>query len=147
YGYVHFKGARGIIAARNPLITPGSLKIGLSPSLGIDPKASRLVLERVYPGRWISPRLVSANERIDLPLDGYETAIYEIYPVEEASGPLLAGVPFTILSHDASGIGIDVYGSARNAKILNPAKFSIVSGGGSSKESVRDPLPGKSLTF
>jgi hypothetical protein len=96
YGYAHFGGSRGIVAARNPFIEPRTLTVELAPAHGLDPAAASLVLERVYPSRWIAPRLYATGATVELELDGYETALYEIYPVEEADGPLLAGAVFEI---------------------------------------------------
>ena len=94
YAYVHFLEKKGIIAARNPFIEPRILRIKLNPSLGLNPEATNLVVERKYPASWVYPALVKAKDDILLPLNGYETAIYEIYPVEEAQKPLIAGCLF-----------------------------------------------------
>jgi hypothetical protein len=96
YGYAHFGDNRGIVAARNPAITDSQLDLELSPALGLDPTATDLVIERTYPTRWIAPRLHAAGETVVLELQGFETAIYEIYPVEQATEPLLAGAVFTV---------------------------------------------------
>jgi hypothetical protein len=120
YGYVHFAGERGIIAARNPSIESQTLKVSLSPSLGVDPKASSLVVERVYPTRWISPKLYKAGSRLDIPLQGYETAVYEIYPVAEATEPLVAGVTFEATQESEGNYVIKFYDAGRGARLLNP---------------------------
>lgn len=96
YGYAHFVGSRGVVAARNPTITDSRLDLELSPAVGLDPAATGLVIERTYPTRWIAPRLHAAGETVALQLQGFETAIYEIYPVEQATQPLLAGAVFTV---------------------------------------------------
>ncbi len=64
YGYVHFKGNRGIIAARNPVIEPSKLEVELAAAQGFDPKSSSIVLQRVYPTRFISPRLYRAGDKV-----------------------------------------------------------------------------------
>jgi len=64
YGYVHFAGERGIVAARNPFIEPRTLEVELSPALGLDPKAESLVLERVYPTRWVSAEAAARRHDI-----------------------------------------------------------------------------------
>ena len=94
YGYLHARGERAILAARNPYILPDTLWVTLDAASGLSERAASLVLERVYPTRWISPELYAAGGRIPVPLEGYETAIYEIYPVQEADWPLVAGVVF-----------------------------------------------------
>jgi hypothetical protein len=121
YGYVHFKGNRGIIAARNPFIAPGKLEVRLSAAQGLDPAAAALVLEKIYPARWISPKLYRAGEKFSIQLDGYETAIYEMYPVAEATVPLLAGTTFDILSEEGSGYTVQYHNASTGAKILNPS--------------------------
>jgi len=130
YGYVHFKGKRGIIAARNPFIESGTLRVELASSQGLDPKASSLVLEKVYPTRWISPKLYNADDYLNLKLDGYETAIYEIYPLEEATTPLAAGVTFDVFSTKGSGYTLQFHSASSDAKLLNPSQIkSMVSDG------------------
>jgi hypothetical protein len=119
YGYVHFRGNRGIIAARNPWIAPGTLKADLSPALGLDPDASSLVLERVYPTRWISPQLYRAGSVVELPLAGYETAVYELYPVADAKRPLIAGVRFDASARDSRSYAMTVYGGDESPVLLN----------------------------
>ncbi|MFQ5722492.1 MAG: alpha-galactosidase, partial [Candidatus Aminicenantales bacterium] len=96
YGYVHFSGEYGLIAVRNPYIEHQSLFFKLSPELGIDDQAEPLVLERIYPDCWVSPQLYKTGSVIKLPLQGYETAIYELYPLREASLPLVAGRKFSL---------------------------------------------------
>jgi hypothetical protein len=94
YGYVHWKGNRGIIAVRNPWVDRSVVKVRFDAADGLDVGATKLVLERVYPTKWISPKLHRAGESPELPLEGFETAIYEVYPLEDATRPLFAGVRF-----------------------------------------------------
>jgi len=123
YGYAHFKGNRGIIAARNPHIEPNKLKVKLSPAQGLNADADSLVVERVYPTRWINPELYSAGASIEIPLDGYETAVYEIYPIQEANTPLLAGVIFDSVRANGSLYAMRIYRATEDARILNPEKI------------------------
>jgi hypothetical protein len=120
YAYVHFKGRRGIVAVRNPAMEPARLKVKLDPAVGLDPGAGGLVLERVYPTGWVSPRLYRSGESVVLPLDGFETAVYELYPVGEASRPLLAGAAFDIVSEQGKECLVQYYGVEKGAKLLNP---------------------------
>lgn len=120
YGYVHMKGKKGVIAARNPWIEPNSLSVKLDPAFGIDPEASSLVVEKVYPSRWISPRLYSAGSSVNLPLDGYEMAIYEVYPLSEADVPLIAGARFGVDKGDAQSQSLTVYETTGDIRVLNP---------------------------
>ncbi|UCC40313.1 MAG: hypothetical protein JSV96_02330, partial [Candidatus Aminicenantes bacterium] len=132
YGYAHFAGKRGIIAARNPSIEPQTLKVSLSPSMGLDPKASSLVVERVYPTRWISPKLYKAGLNLDIKLQGYETAVYEIYPVAAASRPLLAGVTFEVIKESESNYALKFYDAQKGARLLNPEMVRTVNYGSKS---------------
>ncbi|TET71756.1 MAG: hypothetical protein E3J44_03580 [Candidatus Aminicenantes bacterium] len=143
YGYVHFAGKRGIIAARNPSIEPQTLKASLSPSMGLDPKASSLVVERVYPTRWISPKLYKAGMNLEIPLHGYETAVYEIYPLKDASEPLLAGVTFEVLQESASKYTVRFYNAGRGARLLNPEMVRTVKYGGKSIRPNKFLIPAK----
>ena len=127
YGYVHFNGTKGIIAARNPWIESASLRVKLDPSNGLEPDASSLVFERVYPTRWISPTLYQANSTVEIPLEGYETAVYEVYPVSEAKMPLLAGAVFDVTQHDNRNLALSLYEANSETRLLNPQsveKFS-----------------------
>lgn len=126
YAHVHFKDKKSIIAARNPVIASTSLKVKFDPALGLDPKASSLVLEKIYPTRWISPKLFKAGEIVSLPLDGFETAVYEMYPLEEATTPLVAGVMYDVKSA-GSEYSIQFYNGSSDAKILNPSFVRSVS--------------------
>jgi hypothetical protein len=127
YGYVHFKGDEGVIAARNPSIDPAELAVHLSPSLGLDRDADSLVLERVYPSHWISPALAKAGSTLSLPLDGYETAVYEVYPLKRATLPLLAGVVFEPGKMDGKTCRLTFYPKAgKNVMILNPGSVASV---------------------
>ncbi len=94
YGYVHADGSRAIVAVRNPRMEPQALRLPLAEVDGMGRDSSGLVLERVYPTRWIDPLLHAAGDTLELPLDGFTTAVYEIYPLAEARRPLPAGVEF-----------------------------------------------------
>ena len=145
YGYVHFAGKRGIIAARNPSIESQNLKAPLSPSLGFDPKASSLVVERVYPTRRISHKLYRAGLDLELPLQGYETAVYEIYPLAEASEPLLAGVTFEAIKEGESNYAVKYYDAQKGARLLNPEMVRTVKYGGKSGKPSKLSIPVKHL--
>ncbi|HLX12186.1 MAG TPA: hypothetical protein VKS81_05185, partial [Bacteroidota bacterium] len=146
YGYVHYNGTHGVIAVRNPLITENSLRVPLASSLGLDPNAKNLVLERVYPGRWISPQLYSANDSAQIPLNGYETAIYELYPLADAKEPLLAGVPFDVASNDNGKEMLNVYGSMDGMKLLN-ADAAKIETAPSGSETTEAPVENNSIKF
>jgi hypothetical protein len=120
YGYVHFEGKRGIITARNPFMEPKILKVELSPAVGLDPLATDLVVDKVYPVRYISPDLIQAGAALDVSLEGYETAVYEIYPLDEAKEPLLAGVKYDLVRRTKEGFQLKVLDSEGEARLLNP---------------------------
>jgi hypothetical protein len=120
YGYVHFFKDRGIIAVRNPFIQPRILKVKLDPAYGLCPKASSLVLERVYPFRRVSPHLYAAGAALELPLQGYETGIYEIYPLEKAAESLLAGVTFDVVKKKGKDYVLKVRNKNQQVRLLNP---------------------------
>jgi hypothetical protein len=131
YGYVHFKGNEGVIAVRNPSVEPAGLKVPLDPSMGLDRDADSLVLERVYPSHWISPALAKAGATLALQLEGYETAIYEVYPLKRATLPLFAGVVFEPGQVDGRTCRLSLYPKAgKNAVILNPGSIASLRLGG-----------------
>ncbi|HTY58059.1 MAG TPA: alpha-galactosidase, partial [Bacteroidota bacterium] len=127
YGYVHYRGEEGVIAARNPSIEPGQLTVPLSASLGLESGADSLVIERVYPSRWIMPRLCCAGSSVTLSIDRYETAVFEVYPLKNAARPLLAGVLF-----DPQGVRENVSRftcyplPGGTVRILNPASVASI---------------------
>jgi hypothetical protein len=120
YGYVHFRGRAGILAVRNPDINATAIPVTLDPAHGLDPDAADLVLERVYPTRWVSPRLWRAGESPELPLAGYEAAVYELRPVAEVGEPLLAGVVFDEERGSAGRRRVALLEPGVEARVLNP---------------------------
>lgn len=126
YGYVHFSGKKGLVAVRNPFIEPQTVRLHLSESLGLDGDAEGLVLERVYPTLWISPQVYAAGSSMEIPLQGYETAIYEIYPLEEATLPLLAGRIFDFSINNQKEIILTFYEGKEEARLLNPERMQEV---------------------
>lgn len=128
YGYVHYEGSRGILAIRNPIIESQSIRHQLDPAHGLYREAANLVLERVYPDRWIAPQLYSAGATIELPLGGFETAIYEIYPLEEAHGPLIAGARFQETERDGQ-LRLELYDGGQ-MRLLNPERVTTITAAG-----------------
>jgi hypothetical protein len=116
YAFVHYQGEKGILAARNPDIRDQRISLKLDPAHGLDGKAQELVLERIFPTRWVSPRLYKAGETVDLDLRGYEAAIYELKPLKGEQQPLLAGVVFE--GEGRERLALDVQ---PGAKVLNPS--------------------------
>ncbi len=130
YAYVHFLGTRGIVAARNPVMEPASLEVKLDPALGLEAGPGALVLERVYPTRWISPKLFRAGDSVSLSLDGFETSVWEITPLREADRPLLAGPLFDIVSEAGHKLALRYYCPANEAKLLNPGLVETATAAG-----------------
>lgn len=126
YGYVHFLGKKGIVAVRNPYIEPQTLRFSLSELLGLDPDADALVLERIYPNRWVSPQLYSSGSEIKISLPGYETAIYEIYPLREAKVPLLAGRIYELSKKNEREFILKFYDGEEEARLLNHEKVEFL---------------------
>ena len=126
YGYVHFQGRKGIIAARNPVIETRTLRIEFAPAAGLEPGAADLVLEKVYPSGWIAPRLFKAGDTSDILLQGFETAVYEVYPRSEARQPLVAGASFDSRFDEKNRWVLNIYDVEGKASLLNPDKVQGV---------------------
>ena len=105
---------------------PQSITVKLDPAKGMADSASSLVLERTYPTHWISPNLYAAGTTITIPLQGYEAAIYEVYPLKDAKRPLLAGAEFEVKNSGGNHYSLDILDNGKNVKILNPAIVSKV---------------------
>jgi len=120
YGFVHYLKNSGIIAARNPYIKKQYLNVKLSPSQGLDKNSKSLVVERIYPSRYIYPKLYSAGENLNISLQGYETAVFEIYPLEKAKYPLVSDTVFNLEKKEEKTYNIKIFKSGKVSKILNP---------------------------
>ena len=120
YGYVHFKGSKGILSLRNPFITPTHIIVHLSGEYGLDLQASNLVLEKVYPYSWISSKLYATGATLDIPLEGYESAVFELYPLQDAKEPLISGARFDVEPSTRDQYSIVVYDAPLGIKMLNP---------------------------
>ncbi len=130
YGYVHTCDNRSVIAVRNPVIDPTviSLRPGLKNNLySLSPE---LVLERIYPTRWISPRLLDAGDIVEISLMGFETAVYEIYPLSDAAVPLLADAIFETDESEKNSYRIRVLQTGSDLCILNPKCIKSLSSEG-----------------
>ncbi|MEO8821865.1 MAG: hypothetical protein ABI374_13535, partial [Ginsengibacter sp.] len=121
-----FKNDSGIIAARNPIMQPQTITIKLDPAKGLADSACSLVLERTYPTHWISPNLYAAGATITLPLQGYEAAIYEVYPLKSAKRPLLAGADFEVTKKEDRHYTMHLLDNGSDVKFLNPSMIESV---------------------
>jgi hypothetical protein len=82
---------------------------------------------------------------LEISLQGYETAVYEIYPAEEASEPLLAGVTFEVLQESESKYTVRFYDAERGARLLNPEKVRTVKYGSKNIKPNKFLIPIRSL--
>jgi hypothetical protein len=92
YGYAHFVGPRGIIALRNPFIEPKKVAVKLDESSGWErPAAPSLYTARiVYPRHEGLPKQYAYGASLEMELQGYETVIVQVEPVNAAT-PVLPG--------------------------------------------------------
>ena len=135
YGYAHFQGNHGIVIVRNPVMNPQSIQLQFTHALGLDTAATNLVLERVYPSRWIAPALYGTGDAVSIPLRGYETATYEIYPREETTQPLLAGADFEVSGNTTGESTLHVLRvnpGQGGARLLNPDRVTGITVDGAS---------------
>jgi hypothetical protein len=126
YGYLHFKDEKGIVALRNPFIQPRVVSIKLEPMLGLDPLADSLVVERIYPDRHVDPRLYKTGDDVVFSLDGYESSVYEIYPVREAGEPLVSSIHYDLTKTGDSTCEITYSYYLKEPVILNPSLIASV---------------------
>jgi hypothetical protein len=126
YGYAHFKGDRCIVALRNPSMQTQELVISLLPELGMSVDAKNLVVEQTYPRRRILEGLFSTGEKLPVELQGYEMAVYEIYPLEKAGYPLITGVDFFRTESDQASWTIGTAKNGGEVRILNPGIISSI---------------------
>jgi hypothetical protein len=146
YGYVHFKESRGILALRNPAITPLHILVHLSSEYGLDPQASNLVLEKVYPYRWISSKLYASGATIDIPLEGYESAVFEVYPLQGVSEPLVCGAKFDVDKSSENQYSLTVYDAPLGIHILNPEIVNEVTIDGKKTDPAQIKVDAKNIT-
>ncbi|MEJ2050405.1 MAG: alpha-galactosidase [Calditrichota bacterium] len=137
YGYVHFQGNHGIVVVRNPVMNPQSIELQFTHTLGLDTAATNLVMERIYPDRWIAPTLYGTGDATTIPLEGYETAMFEIYPIKEATQPLLAGADFDMTGNASGGSTLHVLKvvpGQGGARLLNPDQVTGLTVDGSAAD-------------
>ena len=125
YGYVHFKGDKGLIAVRNPKVTNDTIRFQLKPGEGLNENASNLVIEQIYPYREILPELYSAGGRLAIPLNGFETALFNVYPLKSTNRPLLADAVFS-LKPDNNKLAYEVYETGPDTRFLQPQNINTI---------------------
>jgi hypothetical protein len=126
YGYIHFKNTIGIIAVRNPYIETGEIEFELKTEYGVKKTAKNLVLEKIYPKRWISPVLYKEGDKVNIKLKPYETAVYKIYPISETNRVLLANIIYTKKRLNNKQEILFLYKSTGKPKILNIGKLKYI---------------------
>jgi len=125
YGYAHLKGNGGIFAMRNPGVEHANTMLDISPEYGIDIDAASLVVEQVYPYHYIFPDLYSAGAKIPITLEGFETAVYEVYPISDAKDALIAGAILGDRTFTGTQVTITMLGAKGKVKLLNPDVLSV----------------------
>ncbi|UBM63438.1 alpha-galactosidase [Candidatus Sulfidibacterium hydrothermale] len=125
YGYLHFQGDKGLIAVRNPKVEQDTIRIILKPDYGLNENAASLVVEQVYPYRRILPDLYSAGGRLSIPLNGFETAIFNVYPLQSSNRPLLADAVFS-LQQEGNQLFYKVYQTGPRSRFLQPQKIATI---------------------
>jgi len=118
YAHVHFNGSRGLLAVRNPVADPAVLDLRLDPAHGLEPAARNLLLERIYPTRWVAPDFYAAGDKVRISLHGFEAAIYELRPVEDLAGPLPVDAVF-----EADADGIRLLEVGKRPGVVGPGRF------------------------
>ncbi len=126
YGYIHFKNTKGIVAVRNPYVNSGEIEFELKTGYGVDKQAKDLVLEKIYPKRWISPVLYKTGDKIKLKLSSYETAVYKIYPISETNRVLLANIIYNRKRLNNKQETLFLYKSTGKPKILNINRLKYI---------------------
>lgn len=124
YAYVHISGRRGIVAARNPDIETQPLSVPLSAELGLTPGADSLAVVQTYPVvRGIG--IFREGGSVELRLSGYETAVYEIVPVDSLPWPVWTGLSYTVDSASPERIALTLLAAEPGTKpaLLNPARI------------------------
>lgn len=130
YGYVHFYQHKGLAVLRNPFIGERSIEVPLTAELGFAEYSASIVMERIYPNRWVSPVLYASGAKIPISLAGYETAIYEFYPLDKAAAPLLAGAVFVQTGQTDDSYAMDVFAADSQPRLLNPEIIQSLSQNG-----------------
>jgi hypothetical protein len=134
YGYAHYTGKHGIVALRNPSIEKQTISFELAPAHGLDVEADDLVIDRVYPTRYIMPDLYRSGSTVTVELDGFETAVFEVYPLNEADVPLVTDTEFFVRQNFDKTYIIRCYNRGPRSRLLNPQVVENLSDGAKTLE-------------
>ncbi len=100
YGYAHYLGERGIIAARNPGLEKTTLTVVLEAGHGLAPSAVDLIALRTYPTIGADATRYAAGDTLRITLRPCETQIIEVMPAAECPWPLVAGMDLDFMRQD-----------------------------------------------
>ncbi len=73
----------------------------------------------MYPFRKILPQIYSAGSTFSVPLDGFETAIFHVFPLDSTTRPLLADARMTI-NLNGNNVNYSIYETGSKFRFLNP---------------------------
>ncbi len=88
YGYAHWGGYRGIVAVRNPWISPQAYALKLDGETSLSPQARGLSAVSLYPENRVYAKQLAFGDTLTIPLAPYETVVLAVGP-----GLTLAGIP------------------------------------------------------
>jgi len=64
--------------------------------------------------------IYKAGDVVTLPLEGFETAVYEVFPIGEATEPLIAGAVYDLAGKSGEAWSVSLHNVSSDARILNP---------------------------
>lgn len=86
YGYAHWDGGRGLIALRNPWMTPTTYALTLNSEIGVPESASGLTAVSIYPEPRVYANALRHGSTIQVPLAPYETVVLSISAHQKTDG-------------------------------------------------------------
>jgi hypothetical protein len=78
YGYAHWRARQGLVALRNPWITPQSVALPLDEPLGVERQANDLTVVSLYPEPRLYARAARFGDSLQIPLAPYETVVLSL---------------------------------------------------------------------
>ncbi len=123
YGYIHYNKGEAIVAVRNPNIESQNIELKLLPEYHLD---KELILEKIYPYHWISPELYKTGDSLSFNLDGYETAIYKIYPRKRSTYPLISNLIYQVFKEKGKSFEIIPLKKTGKVNIINKENIRYV---------------------
>lgn len=124
YGYLHMTKGKGILVLRNPDVNEHDAEFTFSGNLGnIDPLTDYYV-KVIYPYNYIFPLTVKLNDKINIPLTGYEILTAELIPSKKIDKNLPVGVKYSINNNTITVYGET--GSKEKIESINKGKIAEV---------------------